>query len=106
MKQQHNNRHPPCGCHGEDERLTEIKFVGIEFDPKKIPSQESELNRCLQSDYRILERVQTATGLVFLLGKFEYTSPLPKIEGEDYCFPKIPDDAEVLDKIQRGAEVA
>ena len=106
MKQQHNNRHPPCGCHGEDERLTEIKFVGIEFDQRKIPSQESELNRCIQSDYHILERVQTATGLVFLLGKFEYTSPLPKIEGEDYCFPKIPDDAEVLDKIQRGAEVA
>ena len=110
MKNANRNCQTPCECDSEEKHLTEIKFVGIEFDPKKIPTQELELNKCLQSNYAILERVQTATGLVFLLGKFEYTSPLPEEEREDgYCFPKLPEnlsDTEILGKLQRGAEVA
>ena len=93
----------PHGRNFKEERLTEIKFVGIEFDEKKIPRQELELNKYLQSNYQILERVQTATGLVFLLGKFQYTSPLLEEENNEYCFPRLDRDQA---EIKRGAEVA
>ena len=52
----------------------QIKFVGIEFNPKSLPAQESELNQCLSSNYTILERIQTEAGLVFVLGKFDCPS--------------------------------
>ena len=68
MKQvNRNDECPECGHSDEDENgLTELRFVGIEFDAKKIPYQQQELNRCLQAKYRIVERVQTPTGLVFV----------------------------------------
>ena len=103
MQIEHRKSRNPHGPNFEEERLTEIKFVGIEFDEKKLPTQELELNKCLQSNYQILERVQTATGLVFLLGKFQYTSPLPEQESNEYCFPRLGSDQA---RIKRGAEVA
>ena len=58
----------------EQEYVRQIKFVGIEFNPKSLPAQESELNQCLSSNYTILERIQTEAGLVFVLGKFDCPS--------------------------------
>ena len=72
----------------------QIKFVGIEFNPKSLPAQESELNQCLSSNYTILERIQTEAGLVFVLGKFD----CPSAEG----VKNTPASAESL----KGAEVA
>jgi len=54
----------------EQEYVRQIKFVGIEFNPKSLPAQESELNQCLSSNYTILEHIRTDAGLVFVLGKF------------------------------------
>ena len=72
----------------------QIKFVGIEFNPKSLPAQESELNQCLSSNYTILERIQTEAGLVFVLGKFDS----PSAEGVE----NTPASAESW----KGAEVA
>ena len=72
----------------------QIKFVGIEFNPKSLPAQESELNQCLSSNYTILERIQTEAGLVFVLGKFD----CPSAEGVE----NPPPSAESW----KGAEVA
>ena len=47
-----------------------LEDIGIEFNPKSLPAQESELNQCLSSNYTILEHIRTDAGLVFVLGKF------------------------------------
>ena len=78
----------------EQEYVRQIKFVGIEFNPKSLPAQESELNQCLSSNYTILERIQTEAGLVFVLGKFD----CPSAEGVE----NTPASAESW----KGAEVA
>ena len=78
----------------EQEYVRQIKFVGIEFNPKSLPAQESELNQCLSSNYTILERIQTESGLVFVLGKFD----CPSAEGVE----NTPASAESW----KGAEVA
>ena len=78
----------------EQEYVRQIKFVGIEFNPKSLPAQESELNQCLSSNYTILERIQTEAGLVFVLGKFD----CPSAEGVE----NPPASAESW----KGAEVA
>ena len=64
-------------CRQESEEaygLAEIKLVGIEFDPNKINSQEQELNVHLAQNYKVMEHIPTATGLVFILGKFGKTN--------------------------------
>lgn len=50
--------------------LTAVKFVGIDFDPKTIQVQQSDLNTQLQNQWQILKDVQTSNGLVFILGRF------------------------------------
>ena len=50
-------------CH-QHESVRQIKFVGIDFNPKSLPAQEAELNQCLSSNYEILDRIQTESGLV------------------------------------------
>tara|TARA_B100000676_G_scaffold104381_1_gene104168 strand:+ start:350 stop:664 length:315 start_codon:yes stop_codon:yes gene_type:complete len=50
--------------------LTEVKFVGIDFDPKTIQTQQTDLNNQLQNQWQILKDVQTSNGLVFILGRF------------------------------------
>ena len=108
MKQvNRNDECPECGHSDEDENgLTELKFVGIEFDAKKIPYQQEELNRCLQAKYRIVERVQTQTGLVFVLGKTSKTSSLEELEEAENCFPKLDELPNPLESLPRGSEVA
>ena len=64
---QTNDKCPLCDQHAYPRQ---IKFVGIEFNPKSLPAQESELNQCLSSNYTILEHIRTEAGLVFVLGKF------------------------------------
>ena len=50
--------------------LTDVKFVGIDFDPKTIHDQQRELSRLLHQEWSIVKDVQTATGLVIILGRF------------------------------------
>ena len=102
MKQvNRNDECPECGHSDEDENgLTELRFVGIEFDAKKIPY------RCLQAKYRIVERVQTQTGLVFVLGKTSKTSSLEELEEAENCFPKLDELPNPLESLPRGSEVA
>ena len=65
-----------CNCSdcsqqsGQDYGLTSVRFVGIEFDPKKINSQQNELNGALKQNWQLIKDIQTETGLVFILGKF------------------------------------
>lgn len=64
-----------CGhkVNHDQENLTEIRFVGVEFIEKKIPIKEKVLNNYLQDKFQILERLRTDAGLVFILGKFVKT---------------------------------
>ena len=70
-----NNRNS-CNCSdcsqqsGQNYGLTSVRFVGIEFDPKKINSQQNELNGALKQNWQLIKDIQTETGLVFILGKF------------------------------------
>jgi hypothetical protein len=50
--------------------LTDVKFVGIDFDPKTIKAQQIELNKYLHQQWSIVKDVQTSNGLVFILGRF------------------------------------
>ena len=75
MTKQNNSKCPDCQkASGEKYSLTSVRFVGIEFDPKKINAQENELNDALRANYSVMEHIQTATGLVFILGKFGKTN--------------------------------
>lgn len=70
------NKRNSCNCSdcsqqsGQDYGLTSVRFVGIEFDPKKINSQQNELNGALKQNWQLIKDIQTETGLVFMLGKF------------------------------------
>ena len=70
------NKRNSCNCSdcsqqsGQDYGLTSVRFVGIEFDPKKINSQQNELNGALKQNWQLIKDIQTETGLVFILGKF------------------------------------
>ena len=69
------NKRNSCNCSdcsqqsGQDYGLTSVRFVGIEFDPKKINSQQNELNGALKQNWQLIKDIQTETGLVFMLGK-------------------------------------
>ena len=74
-----NKRHscncPDCSQQSEqDYGLTSVRFVGVEFDPKKINSQQNELNGALKQNWQLIKDIQTANGLVFILGKFGKTN--------------------------------
>ena len=70
------NKRNSCNCSdcsqqsGQDYGLTSVRFVGIEFDPKKINSQQNELNGALKQNWQLIKDIQTETVLVFILGKF------------------------------------
>ena len=49
-------------------KLVKIKYVGIEFDPKKITKCEDMVNVALENGYQPITDYQTPVGLVMVLG--------------------------------------
>jgi len=49
-------------------RLTSIRYIGVEFNPSKIDSCEKEVNDALSEGYEPIRDVETACGLVIVLG--------------------------------------
>ena len=52
-------------------RLTEMKFVGVPFDPQKYKAGEIEINNALSDGFEILRDFETGGGIVMTLGKWE-----------------------------------
>ena len=52
-------------------RLTEMKFVGVPFDPQKYKAGEIEINNALSDGFEILRDFETGGGIVMALGKWE-----------------------------------
>ena len=52
-------------------RMTEMKFVGVAFDPKKYKSGEAEINEALAKGFEVIRDFQTGGGIVMALGKYE-----------------------------------
>ena len=57
-------------------RLTEMKFVGVPFDPQKYKAGEKEINNALSDGFEVLRDFETGGGIVMALGKWE------KVEGK------------------------
>ena len=59
-------------CSRNDKRkhhkLTSIRYIGVVFDPNKIVSCEKEVNDALSKGYEPIRDVETACGLVIVLG--------------------------------------
>ena len=55
----------------DDNDLKSIKFVGIIFDKDEYKKGEAELNRLLESGYKVIKDFQTSSGIVVSLGKYE-----------------------------------
>ena len=49
-------------------KLMKIKYVGVEFDPKKIGNSEDKINVALENGYQPITDYQTPMGLVMVLG--------------------------------------
>ena len=52
-------------------RMTEMKFVGVAFDPEKYKSGEAEINDALSEGYEVIRDFETGGGIVMALGKWE-----------------------------------
>ena len=52
-------------------RLTEMKFVGVPFDPQKYKAGETEINNALSDGFEVIHDYQTGGGIVMTLGKWE-----------------------------------
>ena len=52
-------------------RLTEMKFVGVPFDPQKYKAGEAEINDALSEGYEVIRDFETGGGIVMALGKWE-----------------------------------
>ena len=52
-------------------RLTEMKFVGVPFDPQKYKAGEKEINNALSDGFEILRDFETGGGIVMALGKWK-----------------------------------
>ena len=48
--------------------LKQVKYVGIEFEPSKISDCEKEVNAALSQGFEPIRDVETARGLVMVLG--------------------------------------
>ena len=56
---------------GRDERLVDMKYVGIIFDKEAYKKGESELNDLLASGYKIVRDHRTDSGIVIAAGLYE-----------------------------------
>ena len=52
-------------------RMTEMKFVGVAFDPEKYKAGETEINEALSEGYEVIRDFETGGGIVMTLGKWE-----------------------------------
>ena len=52
-------------------RLTEMKFVGVPFDPQKYKAGEIEINNALSDGFEVIRDFETGGGIVLALGKYE-----------------------------------
>ena len=52
-------------------RLTEMKFVGVPFDPQKYKAGEAEINEALSDGFEVIRDFETGGGIVMALGKWE-----------------------------------
>ena len=52
-------------------KLTEMKFVGVPFDPQKYKAGEIEINNALSDGFEVLRDFETGGGIVIALGKWE-----------------------------------
>ena len=52
-------------------KLTEMKFVGVAFDPKKYKAGEAEINEALSAGFEVIRDFETGGGIVMALGKWE-----------------------------------
>ena len=51
-------------------RLTEMKFVGVPFDPQKYKAGEAEINEALSDGFEVIRDFETGGGIVIALGKW------------------------------------
>ena len=51
--------------------LTQMKFVGVAFDPEKYKAGEAEINKALSDGFEVLRDFETGGGIVIALGKWE-----------------------------------
>ena len=61
-------------------RLTEMKFVGVPFDPQKYKAGEIEINNALSDGFEVIHDYQTGGGIVMALGKWEKENKKAKKE--------------------------
>ena len=80
--------------------LTDVKFVGIDFDPKTIKDQQQELNKFLHQQWSIVKDVQTSNGLVFILGRFGEINSRSQQLVEDELPRTIKQQQQLADKNQ------
>ena len=59
-------------------RMTEMKFVGVAFDPEKYKAGEAEINEALSDGFEVLRDFETGGGIVIALGKWENKSKTVK----------------------------
>ena len=52
-------------------RIAKIKYIGVEFDPVKIAACEKEVNAALSQGYEPIRDVDTARGIVLVMGLWE-----------------------------------
>ena len=52
-------------------RLTEMKFVGVPFDPQKYKAGEAEINEALSDGFEVIRDFETGGGIVMALGKWK-----------------------------------
>ena len=64
-----------------DEKLTEVKFVNVQFDVKKYKEGEGVINDAIKDGFEIRRDFQTDSGIVVCLGKYKPKNQ--KTDGDD-----------------------
>ena len=63
------------------EKLTEVKFVNVQFDVKKYKEGEGVINDAIKDGFEIRRDFQTESGIVVCLGKYKPKNQ--KTDGDD-----------------------
>ena len=64
-------RHHHSAGNEPKHRIAKIKYIGVEFDPVKIGACEKEVNAALSQGYEPIRDVDTARGIVLVMGLWE-----------------------------------
>ena len=54
-----------------NEKMTEMRFVGIAFDPDKYKDGESQVNKALGEGFEVMRDFETGGGIVMCLAKWK-----------------------------------